>query len=181
MKPEFFYKNLNLKKYIGKKHLDFGCGRGELTNFMAKNKLKTQFVALDIDKEKIKIAKRENKRKNIKYQLTSKIIGSFDSVTMIVVPHEIKALKKTLKEIHKHLKTNGKVMVYEFKKTPKQKYKIFYKKSTKPNKKPFEQHYKEHNIWTMMEFNNIMVNTGFSTIKIKPDRDYFFTYIGIKK
>ena len=181
MKPEFFYKKLNLKKYIGKKHLDFGCGRGELTDFMAKNKPKTQFTALDINKEKLKIAKKKNKRKNITYQLASKIRGNFDSVTMIAVPHEIKALKKTLKEIHKHLNPDGKIMIYEFRKTSKQTYRIFYKKLTKPSKKPFEQHYKEHNIWTMAEFNQIMTKAGFSTIKIKPDKDYFFTYIGIKK
>lgn len=179
MKPESFYKNLEMKNYLGKRHLDFGCGRGEFLRFIAGKFPKRQFVGIEIDKEKLKIARNKNNRKNIQYRLSSKITGKFDLITMIFVPHEIKNLKKILKSIYNHLEDEGKILVYDFKKSNKKAFKRLYNK--KPQKISFKEFYEKHNTWTLPEFENIMKSIGFKTIKLRKDKEPFFVYVGEKE
>jgi ubiquinone/menaquinone biosynthesis C-methylase UbiE len=173
---------LDLKRYLknSKKHLDFGCGYGNKTFFFAKKFPKIKVDALDPDKERIKVAKEKYSRKNCSF-INSRIISKkYDSISALYVLHEVKNVKKNLKMIFNALKNGGILIVHDFKKNSKKKFRELYRKN-KNFEGTFEEEYKEHNKWSMEEFEKMMKSVGFQTLKFKKDRGYWLMYIGQKR
>ncbi|MCW1309918.1 MAG: methyltransferase domain-containing protein [Candidatus Nanoarchaeia archaeon] len=166
-----------------KRHLDFGCGFGFLTYILAKEYPRTMFYGIDIDKERIKIGRKRYSRVNLKLRCSNKIIGKFDSMSMCFVIHHLGNMtKQYLKELYKHLNPNGKIIVFDFRKVSKSRYKKWYDKKVKEGEyeDSFEKSYQTHNRWTIKEFSSLMEKIGFKTILTKPIGDLRFLYVGEK-
>ena len=114
-------KNLNIK--LGEKILDLGCGDGKqcfsiksyLNNNFAKNSI--EIIGVDEHRDLIKIAQVKNKKteSNIKFKLASfdkKLLfpdKSFDLVISCFAIYYAENIEKTLLEIKRILKLNGRI------------------------------------------------------------------------
>lgn len=102
-------KNIRLKK--NKTVADFGCGRFELAEFLAKNFKKVK--AYDFSEKMIEIAKEKEKISNVDVEKQDMTQANFNqdfdiviSVNSILMP-ELDKIKKSLNNIYKSLKQNG--------------------------------------------------------------------------
>lgn len=99
----------------GIKILEIGAGDGEFTNRL--KKLNANIVATDITPVVIKRAKRNIKKKNIKFKIENaeKLSfknESFDLVCGVSILHHL-SIQKALKEVHRVLKIGGKAFFTE--------------------------------------------------------------------
>lgn len=92
---------LNLKHYLkqGSKHLDFGCGFGNFTYFLAKKYPSINVTGIDKDCKRIKEAKARYKLSNLKFRCSSKIDRNYNSITAKFVLHHVLTFKSLLKEL----------------------------------------------------------------------------------
>lgn len=93
------------------KVLEIGCGIGKTTSWLAEKYGEIKIIAIDYDKEQIKIA-RKNKIANVIFKQGdgTKIKfknSAFDYVIETGVFHHIKDYKKAVKEASRVLKKNG--------------------------------------------------------------------------
>lgn len=107
-------KKNNLIKNISV--LDFGCGIGLLHKYLSDKNI--NIYGIDVSKNSLKIAKKNNPRSKLKYFNGKKIPYSdnkFDLVIVSCVFHHInkKFHKKILKEIKCKLKKNGTLIIFE--------------------------------------------------------------------
>tara|TARA_Y100000310_G_scaffold313510_1_gene361949 strand:- start:4108 stop:4719 length:612 start_codon:yes stop_codon:yes gene_type:complete len=175
-------KSLEFKKYIGEKHLDFGCEFGTFANLLSKKYKGSKILGLDLDKKTISIGKRVYRRNNLKLKSGGKITGKYNSISCILVIHEIVGgLNKILKELYNKLDNEGKILIYDFRKSSIKDFRILHDKNPNPKKPPFKIHYKEHNKWNLTQFENIMKKVGFKTLKLKPIKKNFLVYVGEKR
>lgn len=170
-------KNLRGKKKI----LDFGCGYGFFTKLLARRYPNKKIVGLEISKNKIKFAKKVNNSKNITYKLSKGIIGKYDVIIATFTIHEIKGAQTKLNHLEKSLNKNGVLLIYDFRKVSKNKFRKLYNKDMVHQGADFEEEYEEHNKWTLKEFKEMCEKAEFKTIKIKPSKQFYLVYIGIKK
>ncbi|MCB1024849.1 MAG: methyltransferase domain-containing protein [Acidobacteria bacterium] len=97
--------------------LDFGCGVGRLSEFLAKDAGK--IIGLDLSDEMLKVAEKNKKSPNIEYKNTSEIAelqdNTFDKIfTFWVLQHiEDVTLSKYIEKFHRLLKDNGTLFVFE--------------------------------------------------------------------
>ena len=170
------------RKYIGKIHLDFGCGLGTFAYLVAKNNPDKTVCGFDINKDKIKIGKKHYKLKNLYLKATDKITGKSDSISLFFVVHHLKDIEKYLREFYKHLNPGGKIMIYDFRKVSKPKFIKWYKKKKEIGEYTgsFEKSYREHNKYTPEEFISIAEKIGFETTNCEKAGNYWFVYIGKK-
>ena len=178
---------LKLKMNIlnSKRHLDFGCGFGTFPKILAEKYPDVKVYGIDLDKERIEIGKRRYGLSNLFLLHSTKIIGRYDSITVMLTLHEIPDIKKALDDLYRHLNDNGRIMIHDFRKTSKAKYRERYEKRKSKYKESyvnrvFEEEYHKHNRWTLKEFKQKCEKSGFKTLKIEPDRDYWLFYIGRK-
>jgi ubiquinone/menaquinone biosynthesis C-methylase UbiE len=173
------YKNINFSKYIkySKNHLDFGCGFGVFTYLLAKKHPKTVFYGTDIDPKMIALAKKKYHLKNLIFDSKKKIF--YNSISCIYMLHHIKVPELILKELVDKLDTKGKIVILEFKKTEKKRFKEIYIKNDPPMS--FEEYYKIHNRWTKEQFEKICKEAGLKTILLKEYGKFWFIYIGEKQ
>lgn len=170
-------KNLDFKNNLGEKILDFGCGFGFLTKTAASRYKNKKFIGYDIDKKSLNFAREINAKCNIRY--TDKLKGKYDSIVVSLSIHEIKTnLRKILKQLSSSLKKNGKILIFEFRKSPKNKLKKLYNSNIDPHKGTFEDYYKRHTKWSSKEFGELMESVGLKTIKIEDIGDCWLYYIG---
>jgi 2-polyprenyl-3-methyl-5-hydroxy-6-metoxy-1,4-benzoquinol methylase len=186
-KTRYYYEGFRekIKPFIidSKKHLDFGCGFGFLAYFISKDYPKIQVYGFDIDRNCIKIAKQYYKRNNLHFICTSNITQKFDSISVYNVLHHLdEKVEKFLRLFYKKLNLNGKIIIRDFRKVSKDKFKKWYDKKVEEGiyKDSFELAYKEHNRWTSKQFSDLMKKIGFKTIIIENYEEYGLVYIGRK-
>lgn len=114
LKKEFKFLNVDLEKYHGE-GLDFGCGLGRLTQGMCNSLNLENITGVDVSKEMIQGAKKNNKFRNCNYVLNEKADLSifpdnkFDViVSMLVLQHiHPRYMHNYIKEFCRILKPNG--------------------------------------------------------------------------
>lgn len=127
-------KLLNLKN--GDKVLDVGCGTGSL--LIVAKKLNPEIIAtgIDIDEKILKIAKNKMQKENLKINFTKTSAdklpfgdSSFDVVVSTLVFHHLSldVKKRTLEEVKRILKKNGRFLLVDFGKTDNIWINIFYR------------------------------------------------------
>jgi ubiquinone/menaquinone biosynthesis C-methylase UbiE len=160
----------------GKKHLDFGCGFGAFAKILAEKYPHLQVYGMDSDRERIEMGKRRYRLPNLHLLHTREIVGRYSSCTAFFVLHEIADARKTLIDLYEHLNDDGRIMVDDFRKTGRAKYREWYEKGKRA--RSFEEEYRKHNRWTVKQFERICENAGFKTTKIQQRGDYWLTFIG---
>lgn len=98
-----------------KKILDLGCGDGNMSTYFMENGAK-KVVGIDISKNMIEVANKNNKYPNAEYytlkmENISKLKEKFDIVYSSLAFHYVKDYNKLLKDINRLLKVNG-VLIY---------------------------------------------------------------------
>lgn len=102
---------------------DFGCGTGELLSYIAKNNENLHLIGLDLSKLMLQKAKKKLPPKTEFYQenveQTHFNDHSFDCVIMSWILHELPTnnLQNALKEAVRVLKTEGKLIIFDFHKS----------------------------------------------------------------
>ena len=170
--------SLKFKENISnsKNHLDFGCGFGTFPKILAEKYPGVKVFGIDLDKEKIEIGKRRYRLPNLFLLHSTEMIGRYDSITALLTLHEIPDVKIALDGLYRHLNGDGRIMIHEFRKTSKAEYRERFEKG--PPNRDFKEEYQKHNRWTLKEFGQMCEKSGFKTIKIERDRDYWLLYIG---
>lgn len=98
------------------KILDIGCGDGEVTTFIAKEKAPSGcVVGIDASRSMIEIAKANNKQSNTTFQEglaeSFKIDDLFDLIVSFSTLHWVPDQLAVWRNIHKHLKIGGHTLV----------------------------------------------------------------------
>jgi len=108
-----FYRQYLLLNCVGKRVLDYGCGLGTATLFLAKNG--AQVIGIDISQEAIKQARRRAMEENLADKTNFFVMdaeamefedNSFDIVCGTAILHHLN-LNKALPELARVLKPNG--------------------------------------------------------------------------
>lgn len=105
-----------IEKYKPKRILDAGCGRGFYLYGINSYKFVKEIHGIDINEKYLKIAKNINQDKRVKikksniYKLPYEN-NSFDLIICSEVLEHLKDDKKALKELHRVLKPNGKLII----------------------------------------------------------------------
>lgn len=162
----------------GGKHLDFGCGFGAFAKILAEKYPHVQVYGIDPDREKIEIGKHRYKLSNLHLLHSNRLVGKYCSCTAFFVLHEIADTRTALNDLYEHLNMDGKIMVDDFRKRSRAKYREWYEKGRREHS--FEEEYQKHNQWTVKEFERMCEDAGFKTIEIKQRGDYWLLYIGEK-
>jgi ubiquinone/menaquinone biosynthesis C-methylase UbiE len=162
----------------GGKHLDFGCGFGAFAKILAEKYPHVQVYGIDSDGEKIEIGKRRYRLPNLHLLHSNKVVGRYSSCTAFVTLHEIADARKVLNDLHEHMDSDGRIMVYDFRKRSRAKYREWYERGK--HERSLEEEYRRHNRWTVKQFENMCENSGFETVKVEQLGDYWFLYIGKK-
>ncbi len=97
-----------------KKILDFGCGKGIISNYLTKKNKNSYIYGIDISKENIKECKKNKISENQYFKIN---VGNkthfkddyFDEVHCYEVLEHVKNVKKTLSEIKRVLKNGGRL------------------------------------------------------------------------
>ena len=97
---------------------------------------------------------------------------------MFVLHHDEINLIHELKKFYKHLNKNGVIIIYDFRKRSRKKFKKWFNQRNYLNS--FEEEYLEHNQWTIKKFRKICESIGFKTIQAKSSGEFSFIYIGKK-
>jgi len=159
-------------------HLDFGCGFGSFAKILAERYPNVQVYGIDSDKEKIQTGNRRYSLPNLRLIHSDKTTGKYDSITSFLVLHEIANVRGVLNDLYEHLTKDGRIMVYEFRRTSRAKYRQWFVKG-RPGR-IFEEEYQKHNRWSVREFREMCRNVGFRTVDLKPLGNRWLIYIGKK-
>jgi ubiquinone/menaquinone biosynthesis C-methylase UbiE len=177
---ELFEDRLKFRENIlsGGKHLDFGCGFGAFAKILAEKRPYVQVYGIDSDSEKIEVGKRRYKLPNLHLLHSDKVVGEYSSCTAFLTLHEIADAKKALNDLHEHMKSDGRIMVYDFRRRSRAKYREWYEKGKREHS--FEEEYQRHNCWAVKQFEHMCRDAGFETIRAEQSGDFWLLYIGRK-
>ena len=84
-----------------------------------------------------------------------------------------------MNDLYEHLTKDGRIMVYEFRRTSKAKYGQWFAKG-RPGR-IFEEENQKHNRWSVREFGEMCRSVGFRTVNLKPLGNRRLIYIGKKR
>lgn len=175
-------QDFELPKYLSHKgkHLDYGSGVGYFAKLVAERYPGVTVHGADIKQDFLDSAQERYPLPNLKFMHADDVEGGYDTINANLTLHEILDAQGKLKELYQKLKRGGKLMIHEFRKTSKKKFREQYDRNTDPEKRSFEEEYEEHNRWTMRQLEQMCKNAGFKTLKIKKHGDHFMSYIGEK-
>lgn len=185
-KEKYFEKGLKekLKPVLSKsnKHLDFGCGIGTLPYLLAMDYPRLQVYGYDIDMESIHIAQVRYIMPNLIFKCKERLSENFDTMSCFNVIHHLEEVEKFLEIFYKRLNPNGKIIVKDFRKVSKKRFKEWYDKKIEEGayKDSFEESYKKHNKWSIKGFQKLAEKIGFKTLKMEKDKEYWFFFVGKK-
>ncbi|MBN1869559.1 MAG: glycosyltransferase [Candidatus Omnitrophica bacterium] len=107
--------------------LDFGCGHGLFTNYLAMTSSRRNIIGIDISEPKIKIARKVTDSSNITYaqnQLADIPNADFNAIAMVdilyLLPYALQ--EKLIRDCIRRLKPSGVLVVKEMSKHPTLKY-----------------------------------------------------------
>ena len=171
------------KKLDIKSHLDFGCGEGQFTRYMANMLPWVSFVGYDISEESIGKAR--------KYQSSNLIFISslngdiFDSVSCSFVLHETNA-EKAFGEVNNVLKKDGILMVLDYNLTKITQEEFCRKFGCQREQREIqrmgvEQAYRLHTERGIDDFINLAENSGFDIEVARAFNNGYFAFVGSKK
>ena len=161
-----------------KKHLDSGCGFGTFAKILAEKYPSMQVYGIDIDEKKIQMGRSRYSLPNLHLIHSERIVGKYDSITSLLALHETANVKQTLNALYEHLEKHGRMMIYEFRRTSKAKYREWFMKG-RPGRS-FEEEYRKHNRWSVKEFEQMCEEAGLKTLALGPVGDRNLLYIGKK-
>jgi len=162
-----------------KKHLDFGCGFGTFPRILAEKYSTVQVYGIGIDEKKIQAGRSRYSLPNLRLIHSDKITGKYDSITSLLVLHETTNVKRTLNALYEHLEDSGTIMIYEFRRISRAKYREWFQKG-RPSR-DFEEEYRKHSRWSVKEFGKMCEEAGFETEVLELVGDRNLLYIGKKQ
>jgi ubiquinone/menaquinone biosynthesis C-methylase UbiE len=177
---ELFEDRFNFKENIlnSGTHLDFGCGSGAFAKILAEKYPCLQVYGIDMDREKIQIGSRRYKLPNLHLIHSNEVLGKYSSCTAFFTLHEIVDSVGALQNLYEHMNNDGRIMIDDFRKTSKAKYRRWYEKGKR--ERCFDEEYQKHNRWTVEEFKRMCESAGFETTKVGRHGNYWLFYIGKK-
>ena len=136
-----------------------------------------EVVGVDKDEKVLSLGRNKYRLDNLKF--SSSLSGMFDSMSAVYVVHHLKL--EEFKDVLKHV--SGKVLIYDFRKVSKQKFKRWYDKKILIGeyKDSFSESYKKHCRWNSSEFKELMESFGFKTIECYDAGEHWFFYTGTNK
>ena len=155
-----FYKYLKGVKLLEPaKILEIGSGVGITSNFISSKFNKSTLIATDFDASQIESAKSQKRNANIIFKQEDATQLSFpqenfDACFAILVFHHINNFSDALREIHRVLKTGGKLFVYDIP-----------WKSWNPLSRWFV--FGQPGLFTKHEFIKILELSGFEIVTVK--------------
>lgn len=159
--------------YVGQKHLDFGCGSGITTSFLAEATPNSQVIGYDIDQEKIKFAQQFNRSRNLNFTDSLEFLkqNQFDSISLNFVYHEIDP--DTLKQVSELLKPNGKIIVIDYQMKGLSKDEFVKNFNTATEKKEIQDHgldkiWQDHTQKNVDDCSTDLKNLNFNIIQQSP-------------
>lgn len=187
-KEEFSHvsRSLDLGNYISEseKHLDLGCGVGTFTWMLAKRFPGVEFLGLNIDEGKIGTARANYDLPNLEFVCSESIPGAYDSITATYVLHEIgrdrKVLEK-LEDMRKSLNDCGKILIYDFRKVPKQRFRKHYERGGDGWEGTFEEEYEKHNKWTYDELEKLCDSAGLTVERGRKVGGFWMALVSVLK
>jgi ubiquinone/menaquinone biosynthesis C-methylase UbiE len=159
----FNWMNLNnFKSYFNKDSLilEVGCGEGKMSRWLSENGFKIE--AIDISKEAIDIAKKQNSRVNYvcgNVFALKRENNYYNEVYSLHVMEHIENVEDSLKEIYRILKKEGKLVI-RIPNSDSLEAKLAGKKWFHWDE-PYHKHH-----WTCSEFKNILLKAGFKKVEI---------------
>lgn len=200
-KPKDDFKNcINiLKKKIKldkKKIIEIGCANGEFLNFMISKYPNNYYCGVDINKSFLKIARKNNNLKNIKFINKNfkdvKIKPSFDIAVCMGVSHCITDIEKLISKLSSFVKKNGTIIIDGFFNDYDIDTKIYFKDhSNKKNKWQNDfNHFSKFTLTKILKRHKIMKYSFHDSLlkvnipkrhKVKPQHFVWTELIGNKK
>lgn len=159
-------------------HLDFGSGLGFFVKMLAAKNPGLNVFGEDIDSEAVEFSKKNYKLSNLGFAVKNN--KKYNSISLFFVIHEINDAKDKLKELYSQLNDGGILIIYDFRKVNMNKFKENYRMNKDPGKLGFDEEYREHNRWSMKQFEEMCLDAGFKTKLLKTDGDFWLVYKGEK-
>ena len=162
-----FFRFIN--KNLAGKALEIGCGIGKTTNLLAEKYPSLIITAIDYDLGQIKIANKNKKLKNAKFQQGNAVNlkfknSSFDYAIETNTFHHIKNYSKAIKEVYRVVKKNGTFYAMDI-----SKYVFIW---------PLRMFFPPESYFTKEEFTKNLENNGF---KIEGSKGSLLFYVVARK
>lgn len=159
-----------LKHTLPGKIIEFGCGDGDVLQILSKNFQESLIVGIDINRERIDKVNKRNLKNVIVFQSDtgSDIFpeNSFNTAIFIGVLHEIfsyqgkEQVNNAIKNAHKVLKKNGRLLISDFLKPESKQVDLIFKNNKTYNKfSRFANEYKVRKITYEKIGNKIILDT----------------------
>ncbi len=158
------------------KILDVGCGHGVFAELLAQKSPRRDVLGIDPSRQKIQLAKRDHKSvKNVDYRpigIEKLKERNWDAVVVLDVIYLFPPDEKVsfLREIRKHLKPKGILILKEVVNEPKWKY-YWVLLEELIMVKVLKLTYTQHNgiyLLNRNEYKQLLIDTGFTVTKVKP-------------
>jgi trans-aconitate methyltransferase len=181
--PDFFVRKI--EQYVSDFHLDFGCGNGWFTNYLASRYEDIRIIGYDIP-ESLDYAKRLFKKIGMPHtdsltQLSS--IAPFDSATLTFVLHETD--DPVLERVHGLLREGSYVCIldYELRGKDEQEFRNLFTAELEQeeiNRLGIDEAYRIHTSKGIDECVNLGESIGFKTLEKEVMLDKYYIWVGYK-
>jgi len=175
----------SVRQHIGRRHLDFGCGKGLITSWLASRHPSTEIIAYDPNRTDIEFARNSWRVNNVKYTHEAPEVGEgFDSASLTFVLHEMGA-EQALSEVLPKMLPEGRLILvdYDIKGVPKDQFaRMFILDSEREElqKIGMESAYKMHTRAGLEDYAQSAQAAGFQETAKTKLFDKYFIWVGKK-